>query len=216
LHSNPTGPILIVDDDEPFRAFLSELLESVGYRTEEVATGTEVLPAAEAERPAAVILDVQLPGLNGYEVCRQLRDRYGDAVSILFISGERTDALDRAGGLLLGADDYMTKPVDPAELIARIRRCVGGPSTYGKATTADPRLASLTVREREVLGFLTHGYRQEEIANNLVITPRTVATHIQRILGKLEVHSRAEAVAVALRDKADGHPDLQFLSSSNH
>jgi DNA-binding NarL/FixJ family response regulator len=210
------GPILIVDDDEPFRAFLSELLESVGYRTEEVATGTEVLRAAETERPAAVILDVQLPGLNGYEVCRQLRDRYGDAVSILFISGERTDALDRAGGLLLGADDYMTKPVDPAELIARIRRCVGGPSTYGKATTADPRLASLTVREREVLGFLTHGYRQEEIANNLVITPRTVATHIQHILGKLEVHSRAEAVAMALRDKADVHPDVQFLSSSNH
>jgi DNA-binding NarL/FixJ family response regulator len=216
LHSNPIGPILIVDDDERFRAFLSELLESVGYRTEEVATGTEVLRAAETERPAAVILDVQLPGLNGYEVCRQLRDRYGDAVSILFISGERTDALDRAGGLLLGADDYMTKPVDPAELIARVRRCVGGPSTYGKATTADPRLASLTVREREVLGFLTHGYRQEEIANNLVITPRTVATHIQHILGKLEVHSRAEAVAMALRDKADVHPDVQFLSSSNH
>jgi DNA-binding NarL/FixJ family response regulator len=207
---------LIVDDDDRFRAFLSELLESVGYRTEEVATGTEVLRAAETERPAAVILDVQLPGLNGYEVCRQLRDRYGDAVSILFISGERTDALDRAGGLLLGADDYMTKPVDPAELIARIRRCVGGPSTYGKATTADRRLASLTVREREVLGFLTHGYRQEEIANNLVITPRTVATHIQHILGKLEVHSRAEAVAMALRDKADVHSDVQFLSSSNH
>jgi DNA-binding NarL/FixJ family response regulator len=216
LHSNPIGPILIVDDDERFRAFLSELLQSVGYRTEEVATGTEVLRAAETERPAAVILDVQLPGLNGYEVCRQLRDRYGDTVSIVFVSGERTDALDRAGGLLLGADDYITKPVDPAELIARIRRCVGGPSTYGKATTADPRLASLTVREREVLGFLTHGYRQEEIANNLVITPRTVATHIQHILGKLEVHSRAEAVAMALRDKADVHSDVQFLSSSNH
>jgi DNA-binding NarL/FixJ family response regulator len=216
LHSNPIGPILIVDDDERFRAFLSELLQSVGYRTEEVATGTEVLRAAETERPAAVILDVQLPGLNGYEVCRQLRDRYGDTVSIVFVSGERTDALDRAGGLLLGADDYITKPVDPAELIARIRRCIGGPSTYGKATTADPRLASLTVREREVLGFLTHGYRQEEIANNLVITPRTVATHIQHILGKLEVHSRAEAVAMALRDKADVYPDVQFLSSSNH
>src|SRR6266480_2260533 len=144
LDRNATGSILIVDDDDRFRAFLSELLESVGYRTEQVATGTEVLRAAAIERPAVVILDVQLPGLNGYEVCRQLRDRYRDSLSILFISGERTEALDRAGGLLLGADDYITKPVDPTELIARIRRVAGRP---GDASTADAKLASLTGRE---------------------------------------------------------------------
>jgi DNA-binding NarL/FixJ family response regulator len=215
LDRNATGSILIVDDDEPFRAFVSELLESVGYRTEQVATGTAVLHAAENERPAVILLDVQLPGLNGYEVCRQLRDRFGDSVSILFVSGERTDALDRAGGLLLGADDYITKPVDPAELIGRIRRVVERPRTHGNAITKDAKLASLTPREHEVLGLLTNGYRQEEIANKLVITPRTVATHIQHILGKLEVRSRAEAVAVALRDEADVHAHVQpsqFLS----
>jgi two-component system, LuxR family, response regulator FixJ len=202
LPHNPTGSILVVDDDDRFRAFVSELLESVGYRTEQVATGTAALRAAETELPAVVILDVQLPGLNGYEVCRQLRERYGDSLSILFISGERTEALDRAGGLLLGADDYITKPVDPAELIARIRRAVGRPAT---SRTADAKLASLTRREHEVLELLTHGYRQQEIANTLVITPRTVAAHIQHILGKLEVRSRAEAVAVALREQADVH-----------
>jgi DNA-binding NarL/FixJ family response regulator len=202
LHHNPTGSILIVDDDERLRAFLSELLESVGYRTVQVATGTAVLRAAETERPAVVILDVQLPGLNGYEVCRQLRERFGDSLSILFISGERTEPLDRAGGLLLGADDYMTKPIDSTELIARVRRVVERPRTNDEAGGSDERLASLTNREHEVLGLLTHGYRQGEIANELVISPKTVATHIQHILGKLEVHSRAQAVAVALREEA--------------
>jgi DNA-binding NarL/FixJ family response regulator len=202
---------LIADDDDRFRAFLTELLDSVGYRTEQVATGTEVLRAAETDRPAVVILDVQLPGLNGYEVCRRLRERYGDSLSILFISGERTEALDRAGGLLLGADDYITKPVDPTELIARVWRLADRP---GDATTADTKLASLTGREREVMELLAHGYRQEEIADRLVIAPRTVATHIQHILGKLEVHSRAEAVAVALREGADRQthvPPGQFV-----
>jgi DNA-binding response OmpR family regulator len=99
---NEMGPILIVDDDEGFRAFVSELLESVGYRAEQVASGTAVLRVAESESPAAVLLDVHLPGLNGYEVCRQLRERYGDSVAILFVSGERTDALDRAGGYYSG------------------------------------------------------------------------------------------------------------------
>jgi DNA-binding NarL/FixJ family response regulator len=211
LHDNPKGSVLIADDDERFRAFLSELLESVGYRTKEVATGTEALRAAETERPAVAILDVQLPGLNGYEVCRQLRDRYGDSLPILFISGERTEALDRAGGLLLGADDYLTKPVDPAELIVRIRRIAGRP---GDGTVAGTKIASLTRREHEVLELLTHGYRQKEIADRLVIAPRTVATHVQHILGKLKVHSRAEAVAVALREQADGQayvPPGQFV-----
>jgi DNA-binding NarL/FixJ family response regulator len=195
------GPILIVDDDEGFRTFVAEVLENVGYRTEQLANGVDVLPAASAERPATVLLDVQLPGLNGYQVCRELRDQYGDAVPILFISGERTEALDRAAGLLLGADDYMIKPIDPGELIARVKRLQKEPDSNGEAAPEDEKLASLTQREQEVLDLLAEGYHQEEIAHRLVISPKTVATHIQRILGKLEVRSRAQAVAHALRSK---------------
>lgn len=192
------GPILVVDDDEGFRTFVAEVLENVGYRTEQLANGVDVLPAAEAERPATVLLDVQLPGLNGYQVCRDLRDQYGDAVPVLFISGERTEALDRAAGLLLGADDYMIKPIDPGELIARVGRLLKEQGSNGEAPE-DEKLASLTQREHEVLDLLTEGYQQDEIAHRLVISPKTVATHIQRILGKLDVRSRAQAVAHVLR-----------------
>jgi DNA-binding NarL/FixJ family response regulator len=193
----PIGTIFVVDDDEGFRSYVADLLENAGYRAEQLDNGSAVLAAAAADQPAVVVLDVQLPGLNGYEVCRELRDRFGEEVRVLLVSGERTDALDRSAGLLLGADDYMVKPVDGGELIARVRRLVT-PSAEGSGTP-DARLDSLTKREREVIELLAEGRQQDEIARELVISPKTVATHIQHILAKLEVRSRAQAVAVALR-----------------
>src|SRR6266480_7428017 len=203
MKSDAAGGILLVDDDKAFRSFVGALFEGIGYATRGLASGAEVLAAVADEPPAAVLLDVQLPGLNGYEICRALRDRYGDSIAIVFISGERTEALDRAGGLLIGADDYLTKPVDPAELIARITRLVDRPHSNGNGARSNGKLESLTQRENEVLDLLAQGLRQEEIADRLVISPKTVATHIQRILGKLEVRSRAEAVGLALRDERD-------------
>jgi two-component system response regulator TtrR len=194
---------LVVDDNDGFRSFVCELLESVGYVTTELSSGDAVLSAAARERPAAVLLDVRLPGLNGYEVCRELRNRYGNSVAIVFVSGERTEAFDRAAGLLIGADDYLAKPVDPSELIARITRLVDRPRSNGESPRSNGKLETLTQRETEVLELLAEGMRQEEIADRLVISPKTVATHIQRILGKLEVRSRAQAVSLALRDERD-------------
>ena len=200
METKSSGPILVVDDDEGFRAYLAELFENLGFRTEELATGAAVLPAALSDQPAAVVLDVELPDVNGYEVCRQLRDHYGDEIPIVFISGERIEALDRSAGLLLGADDYLTKPVDGGELIARIRRLVERHDPTDHAPASNGKLAQLTKREQEVLDLLAKGYQQDEIASRLVISPKTVATHIQRILAKLDVHSRAQAVAYAHRE----------------
>jgi DNA-binding NarL/FixJ family response regulator len=202
--TQPRGQILVVDDDEEFRTYVADLLENAGYPTVQLASGNAVLRAALAERPAAVLLDVDLPELNGYEVCRALRDRYGDEVRIIFVSGERTEALDRSAGLLIGADDYLVKPVDAGELIARVRRLVHRPRQNEEGSGSNGKLASLTQREQEVLDLLAEGYRQEEIARKLVISPKTVATHIQRILGKLDVRSRAQAVAHALRSRKPG------------
>ncbi|HYX89333.1 MAG TPA: response regulator transcription factor [Gaiellaceae bacterium] len=201
MRPDAAGGVLIVDDDDGFCSYVVELFESIGYTTMQLTSGAKVMQAVADEQPAAIILDVQLPDLNGYEVCRWLRERYGDAIKIVFVSGERTEALDRVGGLLLGADDYLAKPVDPAELIARVRRLIARPGAMGGL--AHGRLDPLTQREREVLALLSEGLRQEQIASRLVISPKTVATHIQRVLGKLEVRSRAEAVAVALREDRD-------------
>jgi DNA-binding NarL/FixJ family response regulator len=190
---------LIVDEDTAFRSRVADLLEEVGYATKQLASGAEVLSAAAHEEPALVILDVQLSDRNGYEVCRELRDAYGESISIVFVSDARVDALDRSAGFLVGGDDYLAKPIDDGEFIARVRRLLERPSN-GLPHSSTARLGSLTPREHEVLGLLSEGYRQEEIAQQLVISPKTVSTHIQRILGKLEVRSRAQAVALALRE----------------
>jgi two-component system response regulator TtrR len=196
--------IYVVDDDRGFRSFVAAVLERAGYAVREFETGESALSAAADEQPAAVVLDVSLPGLNGYEVCRQLRELHGHAVPILFVSGERTEGLDVAAGLLIGADDYLVKPVDPGELVARVRRLAAPPSPNDGGGSKNDRLAALTQREREILDLLAEGYRQEEIASKLVISSRTVATHIQRILGKLDVRSRAQAVALALGQDVAG------------
>ena len=86
-----SGPILVVDDDDGFRAYVAGVLESAGYRAREVAKGSDVLAEAADERPSAVLLDIQLPGLNGYEICRRLRDLYSDSIAIVFLSGSESD-----------------------------------------------------------------------------------------------------------------------------
>jgi DNA-binding NarL/FixJ family response regulator len=100
---------------------------------------------------------------------------------------------------LLGADDYIVKPFDEGELLARIRtqlRHIDSiPRGVGNGSKAN--VAALTVREREVLELLARGLTQVDIADKLVISPKTVGTHIQRVLGKLGVHSRAQAVVLA-------------------
>jgi DNA-binding NarL/FixJ family response regulator len=190
------GSILVLDDDADCRALVAGLLQRVGYRTLEAASGEEALATLDHKAPALVLLDVKLPGLSGYEVCRELRRRFGEDLPIIFVSGTRTDRLDQIAGLLIGADDYIVKPFDPEDLLARARRAVAR-SHPDARTHADDW--PLTGREREILTLLADGLSQAEIANKLVISPKTVGTHIQRILGKLGVHSRAQAVALAHR-----------------
>ncbi len=109
--------ILVVDDDPGIRALVGGLLGRVGYQVREASDGAAAITAARRERPALVVLDVELPVVSGYEVYREFRDRYGDSLPALFLSGARTEPYDRAAGLMLGADDYVVKPFDPGELL---------------------------------------------------------------------------------------------------
>lgn len=186
--------VLVVDDDAPFRAYVRGVLEESGYRVVEAEDGFAGLAAVRASRPSAVLLDVNMPRLSGYEVCRSLREEYGPDLPIVFVSGERTESFDRVAGLTIGADDYLGKPFAADELLARLRSLL---RRAGREDAAGP--TSLTRRELEVLRLLADGLDQGEIAERLVISPKTVGTHIERVLAKLGAHSRAEAVALAYR-----------------
>jgi DNA-binding NarL/FixJ family response regulator len=193
------GRILIVDDDAGFRRMVTELLGRAGYETVEAGTGEEALGLARQDVPRLVLLDVNLPGTSGYAVCHELRNRHGQHLPIVFISGDRTESFDRVAGLLIGADDYMTKPFDPDELLARVSRMLERVAQQ-RPQPADDDVFGLTPRECEVLNLLVDGLSQPEIADRLYLSPKTVGTHIQRIMGKMGVKSRTQAVAVAARE----------------
>ena len=107
------GTILIVDHDRESRAALAGLLARAGFSPFEAGSGEEALAAARATEPALVLLEVALPDVGGYEVCRALRDEFGRELPIVFVSGERRESVDRAAGILIGADDYIVKPFAP-------------------------------------------------------------------------------------------------------
>jgi DNA-binding NarL/FixJ family response regulator len=193
--ANQRGYVLVVDDDELFVDSVCTLLDAAGYRSVAAATGEEALRIAREQAPLVVLLDIQLPKLNGYEVCRALREEFGRALGVAFVSGTRTEAVDVSSGLHVGADDYLVKPCDPSVLVARVAALMRRVQPNG----ANHR--NLTSREVEVLRLLSDGLEQKAIAGRLSISPKTVAIHIEHILGKLHVHSRAQAVAVAYREE---------------
>lgn len=189
--------ILIVDDDPSIRAAIAMILTDAGYITREAESGPEALRSARLESPALVLLDVNLPGLCGYEVCRLLRDDFGDQLPIVFVSGVRTESFDRVAGLLLGANDYLSKPFAEDELLARIQGLLGRRHKVAARAIA----SRLTARELQVLRLLSTGFAPDDIARLMVISAKTVGAHVEHIYMKLGVQTRAQAVAVAYRDE---------------
>ena len=116
-----SDPILIVDDEVDLCRLLAFNLNEAGFAAEVVHTGTEALQSLEKRRPLVVVLDLMLPDLSGKEVCRQIRgDPANSDIGVLMLTA-RGDELDRVIGLELGADDYVAKPFEPRELLARVK-----------------------------------------------------------------------------------------------
>ena len=131
--------ILVVEDDARTRKGLMEILANEGYDTCAAANGKEALAAFAKEKPDAVCLDIMMPDLSGYDVCREIRKTNG-TVPILFISA-KSEEVDKVLGLELGADDYISKPFGVKEVVARIRavtrRCLAArPPAVAPATFA--------------------------------------------------------------------------------
>ncbi len=195
------GTILVVDHDDTTRLSAVQVAVRLGYEVCAAENADLLLERLDGHAPALAIVEVELPGaLSGLEVMRDLHERFGVELPVILVSAERTAVLDRTAGLLLGAEDYVEKPFDVGELVARVRRSLRQAArsngTGNGRTNGD---VSLSPREREILALLAEGKTQGEIARELVISPKTVATHIQHLLGKLGVHNRAQAVAAAFR-----------------
>ena len=188
--------VLIADEDERSRARLARLLSTAGYGVTQTRRGDEALSLARSTNPAAVLLEIPLAGLCGYEICRLLKAEPGFEAPVVFVSSVRTEPYDRIAGLLLRADDYIVSPYEAGELLARLTNLIHRSRTRHSGA---PR--NLTKREREILDLMTDGLRHGEIARRLFISPKTVATHVDHILRKLGVHSSMEAVSVAYREE---------------
>ncbi|HEY3183544.1 MAG TPA: response regulator transcription factor [Gaiellaceae bacterium] len=191
MASRPT--LLFVGDRSAFEG-LSRVLRRVGYTVVHAGTALAALAAVRTQQPVVVGIELDLVGISAYELCHELRQEHGQALPIVLVCPRPVERRERVAALLLGADDTFAPPYDADEALARVRRLVA------RATAAPPAASALTNREREVLALLAEGARQSEIAARLFISAKTVSTHIQHILLKLGVHSRAEAVAVAYRD----------------
>jgi DNA-binding response OmpR family regulator len=115
---SPSARLLIVDDDPSVREMLAEYLQDHGYAVAEAASGAQMRERIEAELPDVVLLDIRLPGEDGLTLAKYLRERYDVGIIMVTASG---DVIDRVVGLEVGADDYVAKPFDPRELLARLK-----------------------------------------------------------------------------------------------
>jgi DNA-binding response OmpR family regulator len=203
--------VLIAEDDADIAALMRHSLEKSGYTVEAVASGRRTLAAITARLPDVLILDLMLPEMSGLDVCRSLRSRRETASLPIIMVTARGEESDRVVGLELGADDYVTKPFSPKELVARVgallRRTTRtsdtppilahGPVEIDRArhvVTVDGTPVSLTAKEFKLLEYLiTH--RGRVLSRDRLLTDvwgyeytggtRTVDVHIRRLREKL-------------------------------
>ena len=139
--------LLFIEDDDAIRLALSMALEDEGYAVSEAATGRDGLRAFHEQEPELVLLDLRLPDISGFEVCRTLRA--SSIVPIIIVTAQ-TDTYDLVAGLEAGADDYVTKPVVPKELAARIRAALRRVHLHESAVVAPPsRFGDVELRREQ-------------------------------------------------------------------
>jgi DNA-binding NarL/FixJ family response regulator len=213
--------ILIVDDDITLKTALIHYLQKRGYSVQDAASGTEALALFEQNPPDVVVSDVMMPGMDGMEFCRRLRaTRSGQLVPFIFLSG-RKELDDRILGHQMGADDYIVKPFEPKELLAKIEAQLersrrihseivrlmqqaieNAPPTPAPAPTpaANPTPLPLTPAEEKVFWEVIQGYTNKQIGDRLFVSPRTVQTHLSNILSKLQLESRSQLIRYAFEN----------------
>ena len=212
MDDHTRGSVLVVDDEPTIAEVVSRYLERAGYRTAIAADGAQALELVARDRPDLVVLDLMLPGIDGLEVMRRLRQPERERIALILLTAKGEES-DRVIGLRLGADDYVVKPFSPVELVARVdavlRRVDTSPTREAPLELSDMTIdgaarrvfvrgeeATLTQREFDVLLFLARHPGQAFSRNQLMdaiwqysfyTDTSTVTVHIRRLRAKIEL-----------------------------
>ncbi|WP_313641674.1 response regulator transcription factor [Paenibacillus sp.] len=225
--------ILVVDDESSIRAAVAYALRREGYEVEMAADGKEALDKVETFRPTVMVLDVMMPRVSGYDVCRKLDGRPRPAILLLTV---KDDIVDKVLGLELGADDYMTKPFDMREILARVKALSrrGGyvqqmqleqqdvlrlgelsAELFSRAVSIQGELLDLTPKEFDLLILLMRNpgrvYSREMLLEKVwdmdfAGGTRTVDIHVQRLRKKLGSHHGLIQTVYSIGYKSTGSP----------
>lgn len=202
--------ILIIEDDKSILMGLKDDLEFEGYKVSATLDGKEGLKLALDQEFQLIILDILLPGLSGFEVCKKLKEA-GKDTAILMLTAARTEEMDKVLGLELGADDYVTKPVGSRELVARVKAIlrrtrqkeeIGEAYKFGDVTVnfkshevhKAGKILHLTALEFKLLKYFIEHKREVVTRDNLlddawedaIVSPRTIDPHIVHLRKKIE------------------------------
>jgi len=196
------GFVHVIDDDASFRTAVERRLKFAGYDVETYSSAQQLLDRfPEAEAPGCILLDVQMPGLNGLELQSRLIER-GSILPIVFVTGY-ADTPTTVRAIKAGAEDFLTKPASSEQLIEAIERAMAryGSSSHQRNELNSLRrlVATLTPRERQVFNLIVRGKINKQIAYELGTTERTVKAHRHQVMEKMQVHSLAELVSNAER-----------------
>ena len=198
--------VLIVDDVPENLAVLSDALDEAGHTVLVATDGASALERLMLVMPDLVLLDAVMPGIDGFETCRRMKlmDSARD-VPVVFMTG-LTETEHVVRGFEVGGIDYVTKPIRPAEVLARIGTHVRNARMLAEArhagnaapaaVPADLSHYQLTPRELDVLAWIARGKTNRDIAEILGMSPRTVNKHLEHIFVKLGVETRAAAAAL--------------------
>lgn len=213
------GVILIVDDTPDNLALLSDALDEVGYMVLVALDGLSALSRIQRRRPDLILLDAMMPGLDGFETCQRIKADAATAdIPVLFMTA-LTDSEHVVKGFAAGGIDYVTKPINTEEVLARVAshlrtarilQTARATSQTQPLTLNDepayPTLSArfqLTEREVEVLRWVACGKTNRDIGDILGLSPRTVNKHLEHVYVKLGVETRTAATSVALSAMAE-------------
>ncbi|MCF6102688.1 response regulator transcription factor [Mesorhizobium muleiense] len=192
--------VFIVDDDARLREALSELLDSHGIRAAAFGSASEYIGANKPDIPACLILDVELPDINGLDLQRQISK--GDHPPIVFITGHG-DIPSSVQAIKHGAVDFLTKPFSDADLMAAIQAALAEDRerrfARAELVALEQRYLDLTPREREVLPLVVSGLLNKQAAAELGISEVTLQIHRRNVMQKMAASSLADLVRIAQR-----------------